>query len=333
VSKLNPTGSALVYSTYLGGQGQDHGYGIAVDGGGNAYITGLTASPKHFPANFPVTPGAFQTTCKPVHHCADAFVTRINPAGSALVYSTYLGGSSLDEGKGIAVDSAGIAYVTGATSSTIFPTLNPLQAANGGGSDAFVAKIDVRAVPTITLSSSQNPSTHGQTVTFTAALTSTIGAPPDGETVTFMKPATVLGTGVLSGGSAGFTTSTLKVGTYSIKAVYRGDATFTGSTSKAVKQVVSKATTTTTLASSQNPSNFGQSVTFTASVVPQFSGTVTGTVTFYDGETALKTVSVKGGAAKFTTSALTSGAHTITATYNGGTNFDGSSDSLTQTVS
>ena len=100
----------------------------------------------------------------------------------------------------------------------------------------------------------------------------------------------------------------------------------------AVKQVVSKATTTTALTSSLNPSNFGQSVTFTASVTPQFSGTVKGYVTFYDGTTALKTVALSGGVAKFTTSTLTSGAHSITATYNGSTSFTGSSASLTQTV-
>jgi Bacterial Ig-like domain (group 3) len=122
------------------------------------------------------------------------------------------------------------------------------------------------------------------------------------------------------------------VGTNFIQAVYVGDANLAGSTSNTVKQVVNKATTTTTLVSSQNPSNSGQSVTFTASVAPQFSGTVHGTVTFYDGTTALKTASLSGGVAKFTTSTLTSGKHSIKATYNGSTNFIGSSASLTQTV-
>jgi hypothetical protein len=136
----------------------------------------------------------------------------------------------------------------------------------------------------------------------------------------------------LSGGSASFSTSTLTAGAHSITAVYGGDSNFAPSTSKAVSQVVNKATTTTTLASSQNPSNFGQSVTFTASVTPQFSGTVKGSVTFYDGATALKTVGLSGGVAKFATSALTLGAHTITATYNGSASFTGSSASLTQTV-
>jgi hypothetical protein len=190
----------------------------------------------------------------------------------------------------------------------------------------------LEAATTTTLSSSPNPSIYGQAVTFTATVTSRLGAPPDGETVMFKKGTTVLGTGTLNGGSASFTTSTLKVGTNLVNAVYGGDSKLVGSKSKAVKQVVSKASTTTTLVSSQNPSNFGQSVTFTTTVTPQFGGTVTGSVTFYDGTTVLKTVSVGGGVAKFATSTLTSGAHTITAKYNGSASFNGSSASLTQTV-
>lgn len=188
------------------------------------------------------------------------------------------------------------------------------------------------AKTTTTLTSSPNPSTYGQAVVFTATVSSALGAPPDGEPVSFMKGQTVLGTGTLSGGSASFMTSALKVGTNSIAAVYAGDSNFTGSKSKAVKQVVEKATTTTSLTSSLNPSQVGQSVTFTATVTPQFSGTVTGKVTFYDGATKLKIVTLSGGVAEFTTSKLTAGAHTITATYKGNTDFGGSSTSLTQTV-
>jgi hypothetical protein len=324
VAKINPTGSALVYSTYLGGSGDDGGFGIAVDSAGNAYVTGYTMS-----TNFP-TESPFQ---KRKDGSGDAFVSKLNPTGSALFYSTYLGGGSYDQANGIAVDSAGNAYVTGWTDSTNFPTKNPFQKYyGGGGSDAFVTKIDTRAATTARLTSSPNPSTYGQAVTFTATVTSSLGAPPNGETVKFMKGTTSLGTGVLSGGSASFTTSTLKVGTTAVTAVYGGDSNFAGSKSKAVSQVVGKATTTTTLASSQNPSNSGQSVTFTASVAPQFGGTVTGTVTFYDGTTLLKSVALSGGVAKYTTKTLTSGTHSITATYNGSTSFDGSSASLTQTV-
>jgi hypothetical protein len=202
---------------------------------------------------------------------------------------------------------------------------------NGGSTSAPVSQF-VLATTTTTLTSSPNPSAYGQAVTFTAAVTSSIGSPPDGETITFKQGATVLGTGTLSGGAATLSKLTLGVGTKSVTAVYGGDSNFAASTSKAVSQVVNKATTTTTLASSQNPSNFGQSVTFTASVTPRFSGTVKGNVTFYDGTTALKTVALSGDVAKFTTSTLTSGTHSITATYNGSTSFTGSSASLTQTV-
>ncbi len=323
VAKINTVGSALVYSTYLGGSGAEQGIGIAVDSAGSAHVTGWTYS-----ADFPLA-GTLQ---KYYRGRGDAFVARFNPTGSAFVYSTYLGGYRTDVGIGIAVDSAGNAYVTGGTSSTNFPTMNPLQPSNQGGVDAFVAKIYIAAVTTTTLSSSPNPSAYGQAVTFTAALTSSLGAPPDGETVTFMKGTKVLGTGALSGGSASFTTSALTEVTNYIKAMYDGDSKFAGSTSYQINQVVSKATTTTTLASSQNPSNFGQSVTFAASVAPQFGGTVKGTVTFYDGTTALKTAYLSEGVAKFTTSTLTSGTHSITATYNGNASFTGSSASLTQTV-
>jgi hypothetical protein len=201
-----------------------------------------------------------------------------------------------------------------------------------GRSTSAPVNQDVLPATNTVQTSSLNPSTYGQPVIFTAAVTASNGPPPDGETVTFMKGKTVLGTGSLSGGSVRFTTSTLPAGTNYIKAVYGGDANFGPSTSNVVKQVVNKATTTTPLTSSLNPSNFGQSVTFTATVKPQFSGTVKGTVTFYDGTTALKTLGLNGGVAKYTTSTLTSGSHTITATYNGNINFIGSSASLTQTV-
>jgi hypothetical protein len=204
---------------------------------------------------------------------------------------------------------------------------------NNNGSTSVPVNQLVLAATTTTLSSSPNPSTYGQAVTFTAVVTSSLGAPPDGESVTFMEGKTVLGTGVLNGGSATFKTSALPVRTNVITAVYGGGSNFVGSTSKAVKQVVGKTTTTTALASSVNPSNSGQSVTFTASVTPQFSGAVTGKVAFFDGTTLLKTVALSGGAAKFTTSKLTSSTHSITATYNGSTSFDGSSSApLTQTV-
>jgi poly(3-hydroxybutyrate) depolymerase len=185
------------------------------------------------------------------------------------------------------------------------------------------------------LSSLQNPSTYGQTVTFVAMVSSSKGAPPDGETVSFMKGQTVLGTGALNGGSVTLATSTLAGGTASVTAVYTGDSTFGGSTSKALKQVVTPDATTTTLASSQNPSNVGQPVTFTASVTSsEFSGTVPGFVTFYKGSGLLGTVSLSGGVANYTTSSLAVGTDSITAAYyKGSSSFTTStSNTVSQTV-
>ncbi len=129
VSKLNADGSALVYSTYLGGGLADIAFGVAVDSG-SAYVAGSTAS-TNFPTASPVqaAKGAGATT--------DAFLTKYSAAGSALTYSTYLGGGLADTAFGVAVES-GNAYVAGQTASTNFPTLDAFQAANAGGTDAFV---------------------------------------------------------------------------------------------------------------------------------------------------------------------------------------------------
>jgi hypothetical protein len=137
VTKFSPTGS-LVYSTYLGGSGADRGYAIAVDSSGGAYVTGNTQS-----ADFP-TLNAFQSTYsaqKQANGYDSAFVTKLNASGSALVYSTYLEGSSSDSGFAVAVDSSGDAYVAGATSSSDFPTANAVQSTYGGSEDGFLTEL------------------------------------------------------------------------------------------------------------------------------------------------------------------------------------------------
>ena len=134
VAKLNSTGSALVYSTYLGGNDWDSGNAIAIDSAGNAYVVGSTSS-----SNFPTTANPIQSTYL---GNGDAFLAKLDPTGSALVYSTYLGGSNADTAQGVAVDSDGNAFVTGSTESTDFPTAAPLQIGNDGSSDAFVAKVN-----------------------------------------------------------------------------------------------------------------------------------------------------------------------------------------------
>jgi hypothetical protein len=191
----------------------------------------------------------------------------------------------------------------------------------------------VLAATTAALTSSANPSIYGDTVTFSATVSSGVGAPPNGETVTFKVGAAVLGTATLSKGVATFSTSTLGVGTRAVKAVYGGDATFASSTSTAVQQSVTKAGSTTSLISSLNPSVFGQSVTFTATVAPQFSGTPTGTVTFKSGTTELGIVKLSGGVASYTTTKLAAGTLSITAVYNGSASFTSSTSApLSQVV-
>ena len=132
VTKISSSGTSLVFSTYLGGGGNDHGFAIAVDSSGSAYVTGDTSS-----TNFPVQSG-FQATFG--QGFWDAFVTKLTATG-ALAYSTYLGGNGGDYGQGIAVDSSGAAYVAGYTDSTNFPLNSPIQSVFKGGYDAFVAKV------------------------------------------------------------------------------------------------------------------------------------------------------------------------------------------------
>jgi hypothetical protein len=133
ITKLNATGTAVVYSTYIGGSGNDEGLSLAVDQAGSAYITGFTDS-----ADFPVTAGTIQTTRG---GGTDAFVVKLNSLGTGFGYATYLGGSLDEEGYGLAVDLSGNAYVTGVTNSDNFPTYAAFQAVKNGGSDAFIAKL------------------------------------------------------------------------------------------------------------------------------------------------------------------------------------------------
>jgi hypothetical protein len=134
VTKLNSSGSDLIYSTYLGGDSLDQSTGIAVDASGNAYVTGYTSG------DFPTTGGAYQTAFG--GGAFDAFVTKLNATGTRLVYSTYLGGPGQDETNGIALDHFGNAYIAGYSSDTFPTTVGAYQTINQGGEDAFVSKLD-----------------------------------------------------------------------------------------------------------------------------------------------------------------------------------------------
>jgi Beta-propeller repeat len=146
VTKLNKDGTALVYSTFLGGTGSEEASAIAIDSLGNAYVVGGTSS-----SDFPITSGtAYQTTDRGGH----GFFTELDPAGANLLYSTYLSGSATDRLQAIAVDSAGNAYITGATTSTDFPILpgTAIQTTNNAATTStgtvFLSRMDPTKVGT-----------------------------------------------------------------------------------------------------------------------------------------------------------------------------------------
>jgi hypothetical protein len=135
ISKLNPSGSKLIYSTFIGGSGSDYPYGIKVDNLGNAYVTGKTDS-----TNFPTTSGTIQTTKS---GSGDAFAIKLNPSGATLIYCTYLGGTALDEVGDIAIDSSGNAYITGNTYSSNYPTTpGAYSTTKNTSGEGFITKIN-----------------------------------------------------------------------------------------------------------------------------------------------------------------------------------------------
>jgi type II secretory pathway pseudopilin PulG len=196
---------------------------------------------------------------------------------------------------------------------------------NPGTSSALTQVVN-QTITTVVLTSSLNPSISGDAVTFTAAVT------PGTATgvVTFKDSSTTLGTGTLSSGAATYTTSALAAASHSLTAVYAGDVNDYGCTSSTLTQTVNKITTSVILASSSNPSTYGGSVTFTATMTP---GSATGTVTFKDGGTTLGTGTLSTGTATYSIASLTAGSHAITAVYGGDANCNASTSStLTQTV-
>ena len=151
ITKLNPSGTAIIYSTYLGGNDIDNGQSIAIDSSGNPCIVGSTKS-----ADFPTTDSIQKklSPCESMFYrvfggligngisCFDVFVTKLNASGSDIIYSTYLGGRNMDRGHDIALDDSDNIYITGSTSSSDFPTVRPINEKYGGRNDAFVMKLD-----------------------------------------------------------------------------------------------------------------------------------------------------------------------------------------------
>ena len=207
-----------------------------------------------------------------------------------------------------------------------------------GSTSAALAQTVSKDGSTAAITSSASPSVLNQSVSFTVTVSA--AAPGSGTptgTVHFSIDGSKFGSAVaLAGGSAtSGSISTLKLGNHTITESYSGDGNFTASTAPSFTQVVSKDNTTTKLVATVNPSVYGQSISFTASVaaVAPGTGTPTGSVTFFDGSTTLKTVTLTAGAASYTTTKLVTGQHAVTALYNGNSTFAiSTSAALTQTV-
>ena len=205
------------------------------------------------------------------------------------------------------------------------------DASFSGSSSAAHTHVVSAAASAVAVSTSPNPSAFGQSVAITASVTpaSATGS------VEFFDGLASLGTAPVSGGSALLNTSSLATGAHSLTAVYSGDGSYSGSTSATHSHTVNAASTTTTVASSVNPSTFGQSVTFTATVAAVAPGTGTpgGTVDFFDGATLIGSGALAAGVASFATSTLAAGSHGITAAHVATTNYSAStSATLTQVV-
>src|SRR5579863_4158062 len=190
------------------------------------------------------------------------------------------------------------------------------------------AQAKINTTTTVTLS--PNPSVYGQTVTITATVKPVTGTGTPTGTVTFFDGVNHT-TKTLSGGKA-MLNATEPAGTHPISATYNGDSNYNGSTSPTVQQTVNKATTTTVLTSTPNPSTYNQTVTFTAAVTGQYGGSVTGTVVFTFGSAQLCSISIAGGTASCPYSALPVGSDTVTASYGGDANNLASSGSEIQIV-
>jgi fibronectin-binding autotransporter adhesin len=278
---------------------------------------------------------------------ATPLITWANPAD--IVYGTALSAKQLDATAswtvgGVVVNVTGSlnyapavgTVLSAGADQTLAVSFTPADQTDYNTASASVAINVDQAATTTALSASMNNTVYGQAVTFTATVAATtpgIGTPTG--SVTFFEGSTPLGSVSLSGGVASLTVTTLPTGTDPITAIYSGDPNFTASTSTKVSQTVNQDATTTSVVASANPSVYGQSVTFTATISPNApgGGTPTGTVIFMDGSTVLGSQTLSGAVATLITSSLSVSNHKIKVVYGGDSNFIGSQSSvLTQTV-
>jgi len=341
ITKLNPAGSALIYSSYLGGsstaepdltcfkcQNGDGGASVLVDSNGDAYVSGGTYS-----KDFPTTAGAFQRTNKGV---ANVFVSKVNSGGTALLYSTLIGGSGTlgDVAYGMALDPTGDVYLSGFTSSTDFPTtVDAYQPSNHAGAhastNAFLTELNQQGTALIYstylggsgyLVASSSPAAYAGDASYGVALDCSGGAYLTGQAYSADFP--------VSGGA-------LQASAKSPTSAFVSKFSFSSTSSSTCSISTTPGGTTTTLTSDGNPQSSGIKVTFTAYVQPS-SGTVipTGTVTFTIDGTAGAPVKLDStGHAAYATSSLSAGSHTITAAYSGDSTYSSStSASFTETI-
>jgi uncharacterized repeat protein (TIGR03803 family) len=335
------------------------GYGTLAGGNVSIPVSSLPAGTDSITASYLGGSGFAPSKSSPLIQTVSQatttalLVSSLNPAGTnqavtftATVASQYGGAATGTVTFMAGAQSLGSATVSGnvaalttsfAIAGTYSITARYSGDSNNTGSTSAALSEQIITSTTTTLASSLNPSVVGQAVTFTASVTSSGGTPPSGETIAFYNGSTVLGTAPLSGGAAALTTSTLPPGIFTITAKYPGDSKFAASTSPGLRQVVNsttKSATSTTLASSLNPSIYGQKIIFTAAVTGSGPLAPTGTVVFtWAGYTVGSATLNSSGIATLTKSNLNADLYPLTAVYKGDTNNLGSTSAvLNQTV-
>jgi len=312
VAKFNPVtatgGATLAYATYLGGKTaneSDSAGSIAIDSQGNAYVTGFTHS-----QDFPVTKGAYQTSCDS-YICNADYVVKLNSTGTAIDWGTFLGGATGNGDQAsssgpIALDSKGNVYVTGTANGSSFPQVNTVEPIPNTDSEQFVTELDPTGATILFSTLVDNPG---------AVEPAGLGVSPAGDVFLAGNMNNVAGIIVTAG---------------AFQQTYGG-----GSGDGYVLKFAAQGTATMTFAASPSPVAAGQAVTLTATVTPtaKYASVPTGTVVFQNGSTTLNTATLNGsGVATYTTSSLAPGKYSLAAAYSGDSTYTVLDGTTTLTV-
>ena len=301
-------------------------WGLGVDASANLYITdagNYRVRVVGRSSSLPTPTLTLASSANPSTYLQSVTFTATISSGLTGTITFYNGGTSIGTGT-ISSGTATLSTSALTVGSYQITASWPGNGSYGPVTSSALTQIVNKATPTLSVSSSANPSTYGQSVTFTA----TAGFALSG-TITFLNNGTSIGTSSISGTSTTFSTSTLPAGTDSITASWPGDANTNTVTSSALTQVVNKVTPTLSLTSSVNPSTYGQNVTFTATS----SVSLSGTVTFLNGTSSIGTSSISGTSTAFSTSTLFTGNNSISASWPGSSNTNtATSNVVTQVV-